>query len=452
MHNVKIDIMRRFPELPARRFAYPTQAAFLSQAALLEEEGPPKVPALACFLGFAVVCVAIVVAVLVQIDIVSTSTGRLIPSTPIQELQSFDGGIVQDIHVEEGQVVQVDDLLLTLQDPEAEAQLSRLLARQRALRAQAERVRRLAGMPVRSQSAPPPQAILHATRQMDILPLEEAAIASERALARAEIERRMDSLVKLQAMKRTMRTTLGLTKEELGAQRTLGEKGLSPRSVLLATERDAAEAALDIAEIEGQIAETQGTILEARRRLEDVIASRRQRHGDQLSSLMVDLDELDQQIPALRQRLLRSAVRAPTDGIVQTLVADRIGQVISPSDKLLELLPIDGPLLVEARLPTTEIGHVAKGQTVRIAVDGIEPHRAGYLEGHVEKLSPSTFIDDNGAPYYRALIALTNDELGGVRLVPGMTVQAQIKTGQRTILEYLLKPVYRAWDTAFRER
>jgi HlyD family secretion protein/adhesin transport system membrane fusion protein len=287
---------------------------------------------------------------------------------------------------------------------------------------------------------------------MDILPLEEAAIASERALARAEIERRMGSLANLQAMKKTMATTLGLANEELDAQRTLAAKGLASRSVLLATERDAAEAALDLAEVEGQIAETEATILEARRRLEDVIASRRQRHGDQLSSLMIDLGELEQQIPALQQRLARGAVRAPANGIVQKLDADLIGQVISPGDKLLESLLIDSPLVIEARLPTTEIGHVAPGQTVRIAVDGIEPHRAGYLGGHVEKLSPSTFIDEDGAPYYRALITLTNDELDGTRLIPGMTVQAQIKTGQRTILEYLLKPVYRAWDTAFRER
>ena len=438
--------------LPARRFAYPTQASFLSQAALLEEAGPPRVPALACFLGFALVCIAIVTSILVKIDVVSSSTGRLVSSTASQGIQSFDGGIVDNVHVQEGQVVDIDDVLLTLRDPEAEAQLSRLQARQTSLATQAKRLRQLAGINPSQQSFVQPQTVVFKNQQMAILPLEEAAIASERSLVRAEISRRMKNLVNLHSMQENISSKLRLANEKLATQRALHKKNLTPNAALLEAEREAADVHLDLTEIEGQIVETEATVLESKRRLEDVIASRRQRQGDQLSSIMVDLSELQQQIIAVRSRLGRGTIKAPIREVIQKLDANFIGQIVASGDKLLELIPTDSDLVVDARLPTTEIRHVLRGQNVRIAVDGIEPHRAGYLEGNVQHLSPSTFVDENGLPYYRALIALKSNELAGTPLIPGMTVQAQIKTDQRTIFEYLLKPVYRAWDTAFRER
>lgn len=443
---------RSLHSLPARRFAYPTQAVFLSQAALLEEVGPPKIPALACFLGFALVGIAIITSMLVKIDVVSTSTGRLVSSTANQSLQSFDGGIVDKIYVEEGQIVNPDDLLLTLRDPEAEAQLARLQARHTSLAAQAKRLHRLAGIAPLQQAIVPAKTAMLASQQMAILPLDEAAIASERSLVRAEISRHMKALANLHAVRGNASARLNLANEKLATQGLLHQRNLIPKPALYEAEREAAEAHLNVVEIEGQITKTEATILESNRRLTDVIAARRQRQGDQLSSIMVDLSEVQQQILSTKSRLERATFRAPTRGVIQELNASFSGQLVTPGDKLLELIAIDGDLIVDTRLPTTEIRHVMKGQKVRVSVDGIEPHRVGYLEGNVERLSPSTFVDENGLPYYRARIALNSNELAGARLIPGMTVEAQIQTDQRTILEYLLKPVYRAWNTAFRER
>jgi HlyD family secretion protein/adhesin transport system membrane fusion protein len=139
-------------------------------------------------------------------------------------------------------------------------------------------------------------------------------------------------------------------------------------------------------------------------------------------------------------------------GIVHELSVQHPGQTVTPGETLAEVIPIDVGLVAELRLPTTEVGHIHAEQPVRIAIDGLEPHRHGYLRGIVDRVSPSTFIDEDALPYYRVMISLDANELDSVPLVPGMTVQAQIKTGQRTMLEYLLKPIFRAWDTSFRER
>ena len=424
----------------------------MSQAALLEEVGPPKVPALACFLGFALVAVTIITCALVEIDVISSSTGRLVSSTPNHDVQSFDGGIVKTIHVDEGQLVNRDELLMTLQDPEAEAQLNRLQARRTSLAAQARRLRQLAELQPLRRTTPPPGLALLENQQMAILPVEEAAIASELALAQAELNRRIKTVESLRKQQRTTVAKVDLAEDKLARQQFLNEKRLTPKAVLLEAEREVISAKLDLTEIEGQIAENQAGILEAERRLDDVVASRRQRQSDKLSSIMVELSELEQQILTIKLRLERGVVRAPIRGVIQKLETNIVGQVVPPGNSLLEIIPIDDDLIVDARLPTTERRHVMTDQEVRLSIDGIDPHRVGYLDGKVQRLSPSTFVDENGLPYYRTLIALSSNELAGVRLIPGMTVQAQIKTDQRTILEYLLKPVYRAWGTAFQER
>ena len=437
---------------PMRRFAYPTQAKFMSQAALLEEAGPPRVPALACFLGFGLVCAAIIASMLIEIDVLSSNRGQIVPSSANHVLQSFHGGIVDQIDVEEGQIVDVGDRLLTLRDPEAEAQLRRLQARQASLSTQAQRLRTLADLNPDLLFANQSEMEEIKAEQMAILPLEEAATASERALARAEIGRRMQSLAGLRSVRGRATSKLALAEEKLAAQRVLYDKQLVPRSVFMGFQREVADAQLDLTEIEGQISEAEASLFEAQRRLDDIVAARRQRQGDRLSAVMADLSELRQQIIAVRERQERGVIKAPVQGVIQELVVHNPGQVVAPGDRLLELVPIESDLMVEVRLPTSEISHVREGQHARMTIDGMEPYRHGYLEGIVKKLSPSTFIDENGLPYYRAVIALATDELAGRPLIPGMTVRAQIKTGQRTMLEYLLKPIYRAWSNAFREQ
>ena len=437
---------------PMRRFAYPTQAKFVSQAALLEEAGPPRAPALACFLGFGLVCAAIIASMLIEIDVLSSNTGRIVPSSANHALQSFHGGIVEQIDVEEGQIVDPGDRLLTLHDPEAEAQLRRLQARQASLGTQAQRLRTLADLDSDLLFANLSEVNVNRAEQMTILPLGEAAAASERALARAEIGRRRQSLASLRSLSGRAASKLALAEEKLAAQRILYDKQLVPKSVFMGVQREVADAQLDVTEIEGQISDAEASLFEAQRRLDDIVAARRQRQGDRLSAVMADLGELQQQIIAIRERAERGIVRAPVRGVIQELSVRNSGQVVAPGEMLLELVPIDSELVVEVRLPTTDISHVHEGQDVRITVDGMEPYRHGYLEGIVKKLSPSTFVDEHGLPYYRAVIALATNQLAGRPLIPGMTVQAQIKTGERTMLEYLLKPIYRAWSNAFREQ
>ncbi len=437
---------------PARRFTFPTQGKFLSQAVLLEEAGPPRVPTLVCLLGFSLVLVAILTSAFVKIDIVSASIGEITTAIPNQVIQSFDGGIVEHVHVKKGQVVNVGDLVVTLKDPDAESQLKHLEARYSSLIGQLRRFQRLAGIKPSDDLDIEPPAPLLQIEQMSILPLNEAAISAERALLRAEIYRRELQLAGLNSMKKSLISNIDLARDQLEKQTILYEKNIIQESTIIGLKTALNNNDLQLAEIESQSTEVESSIIENRRRLENTITSNRQRYGDEISSSMVSIAELSEQINALRIRLERATIKATVKSIAHDILAKYPGQIIAPGDKVVELIPIETDFLVEARLPTNEVGHVSKGQEANISIDGIEPHRAGYLKGQIIHISPSTFIDDQGLPYYQVSMDLNERKIANTPLVPGMTVKAQIKTGQRTILEYLLKPIYRAWDSAFKER
>ena len=436
----------------SRRFAFPSQTAFLSQAAHLEEAGPPRAPALVCMLGFVFVAVAIIAGMLIQIDVVTSSGGSIVATDGNAVIQSFDGGIVDRIEVQEGQIVEAGDVLVKLSDPDGEAQLNRLTLREAALFAQTRRLQALVGMPFIESMEMSNRVAAIADEQLEILDLGTEALISEQLFVQAEIDRRSTALQNARNLEKRAGSRLSLTQEKLSKDRALFTKGLLPKTKFLETEQEVIDARFELTEIQGQIDDAEASLAESKRRLENVVASRKQTQGDQLSSTLIELNETRQQIVTMRQRLERAVIKAGARGIIMELKVQHRGQTVAPGAQVAELVPIDGGLTAQARLTPSEISHVRPGQPVRIAIDGIEPHRHGYLEGDISAISPSTFVDENGLPYYRALIDLENNHLGDLPLVPGMTIQAQAITGQRTILEYLLKPIYRAWQTAFRER
>jgi len=451
MSDVRTD--RRSPAIATgRRFAFPTEKTFLSQAVLLEEAGPPRAPALVCLLGFAFVAIAVLAAALIEIDVVTSSTGQIVATDGNQILQTFDGGIVDRVEAEQGQIVEDGDVLLTLKDPEAEAQLDRLTLREAALFAQVRRFQSLLALPSTARIQQSTAARAASDEQLVLLDIERDALLAENSFVQAEVDRRSKALENVRALEKEASERLILIEDQLSSHRQLYDKGLLSKTELLDIQQQTIDAISELKEVQGQIREAEAAHAESKRRLLNVIASRRQSQGDQLSSVLIDLHEIRQQIKATHQRLDRREIKAMSRGVVMELKVQHQGQSVPPGDPIAEIIPIDGGMQAQARLSPSEISHVHPGQAVRIAIDGIEPHRHGYLEGIVELISPSTFIDENALPYYRALIGLASDHLDGMPLTPGMTVQAQIKTDRRTILEYLLKPVYRAWSTAFRER
>jgi len=178
--------------------------------------------------------------------------------------------------------------------------------------------------------------------------------------------------------------------------------------------------------------------------------------GEIVGSVAAEIAELKEQLIKFGDRVDRLHIRAPISGYVSNLSINTIRAVIEPSQVLMEVVPVDKELIVESKISTQDIGHVHVGQAAVIKVGKYDPQRFGVIEGEVDRISPSTYMDEENQPYYKAQIVLAKKYLGTqpekYKLILGMTVTADILTGEKTVLNYLLKPVYRGFQNAFQER
>lgn len=169
-----------------------------------------------------------------------------------------------------------------------------------------------------------------------------------------------------------------------------------------------------------------------------------------------ELAEVREELVRLQHRVARTEVTAPTRGYVKGLNVNTVGGVMAPGQVLMEIVPADQDLVVEARISTRDIGHVSVGQTAKVKIDTYDFARYGAITGRLKRISATTFQDDKGAPYYKGTIVLDRRHVGTEPqrnpVLAGMTVQAEIVTGAKSILEYLLKPIRNSVDRAFHER
>ena len=169
-----------------------------------------------------------------------------------------------------------------------------------------------------------------------------------------------------------------------------------------------------------------------------------------------ELAEVESTLIRLQARDARQSIVAPVAGIVQGMSITSSDAVIAPGQVILQIVPVDKELLVEARILPQDIGHVHNGQQAKLKFVSYDYSRFGTLDGTLKQISASTYLDQENQPYYRAEISIDKNYLGQrpgeLDILPGMTLTADIQTGQKTLLEYLLRPVTRGFDSAFRER
>jgi HlyD family type I secretion membrane fusion protein len=169
-----------------------------------------------------------------------------------------------------------------------------------------------------------------------------------------------------------------------------------------------------------------------------------------------EIAEVKQSLIKLEDRADRLNVIAPISGVVQALSVNSINAVAEPGKIILRIVPMDDELIIESRILPNDVGHVHIGQSADVKVASYDSSRFGSIEGVVKQISATTYLDEKNNPYYRAEISLNKAWVGDnperMKIIPGMTVQANIETGKKSILAYLLRPISRGFDNAFSER
>jgi adhesin transport system membrane fusion protein len=403
-----------------------------------------------------VTALMIVWAALAHVDEVTRGEAKVIPSRQLQLVQSFDGGVVSEILVKEGQVVEKDQLLLKIDETRATSGVRESAAQGFALRARHARLRALAEG---SKFLPPTAATGNAEEQRIVD--EERRLYENRlselntllAINQQQLQQRQQELGEMRARKTAAERSLDLGQQELAKTKPLLASGAVSEVDILRLEREVSRARGDSEQSTAQIARVQASIGEAQRKSQETELLFRNEARKEMSEVLGKLNALNEGAVALADRVDKSQIKSPVRGRVQRLLANTVGGVVQPGKDIVEIVPLDDALVLEARVQPKDIAFIAPGQAATVKFSAYDFSIYGGMAAEVENISPDTVIDERGNAYYlvrvRTVGAKFNDKLP---IIPGMTAEVDILTGNKTVLSYLLKPVLKAREYAFRER
>jgi adhesin transport system membrane fusion protein len=412
------------------------------------------------FLGASIALVVLFLTwtTLGELDVVSSAVGEVVPSSKVKSVQHLEGGIVSEILVREGQHVKEGQTLIELAPTTTDSQLEEVNVRLKSLRAKQARliseIKALtepefpADLVQGSPDLVAQNVALFRTRQQRVKGQvdEQNQIIAQRDQEIREVEARIAH----------NQEAIKLVQDQIKISDRLMELNLTNRMKHLDLLKEQEN-------LRGQINADNTTLPTKRAAQKQAFARLDAIRAGFIEEVRLDLDETGRNVDELTQRkrkledsYTRTTIRAPVDGIVKTLHVATLGGVIAPGGTVVDIVPADDRLVVDARLPTRDIGYVRAGQRAKVRLASSDASRFGALEGQVETVSPDTLTTDQGVPFYKVRIATQQNhfENRGLRydLFPGMQVQADIQTGTRTVLEYLLDPYFRSVETALRER
>ena len=408
-------------------------------------------------IGFVVIFV--IWAAFAELERTVRGMGRVIPSSQLQVVSNMEGGVVQDILVRPGQQVRAGAPLIRL-DPtqmgsefgSGQATLSALTVKIARLQAEIE------GRSPVYPAAPDPatadqiriEQALHASRMADLSSLTSAAAARA-----AQAER---SVAEAQAAYQARVTARDSRLSEARILRPLVERGIEPRLSLAQAESAATIAASEAQQAAEAISRARASVAEARSALAQIRQEWRAQAANELATAQAELAARRRAQPALAERVDRTVIRAPLAGRINRVLVTTRGGTARPGEPLVEIVPSDESLLVEARVRPDDIAFVSLGQESRVAITAYDRAVYGALDGHVVAISPDAVSDERtGETFYLVRVRTDENALldqGGRRMPigPGMVAEVNILGDTRTVLQYILSPITKLSETAFRER
>ncbi|CAM6793851.1 HlyD family type I secretion periplasmic adaptor subunit [Leclercia adecarboxylata] len=424
--------------------------------ALLDDA--PRVVRVTLWAIFAFFIAMILWASLASIDEVTRGEGRAIPSSRLQKVQNLEGGIVAEVFVHEGEVVKAGAPLLRLDDTQfrsnaGETQADRLAlqARIQRLTAQLNDASTLTLAPEIIQQAPD-----IANGEMELFASVNKRIQSELAGLNEQLVQKKQELLDFQGKASQYRRSLGLQQQEVSMSEPLVAKGAISKVEVLRLRRGVVETQGQLDSVTLAIPRAEAAIKEIESKVSETRGRYRSEALGQLNEARTDLSKIEASGKAITDRVNRTLVTSPVRGVVQQLLVNTIGGVIQPGNDLVEIVPLDDKLLVEAKIRPQDIAFLRPGQEATVKFTAYDYTIYGGLKGTLEQISPDTVTDKDGKSFYIIRLRTDKNHLGTdekpLLIIPGMVASVDIITGKKTVMAYLLKPILRAKAEAFRER
>jgi len=394
-----------------------------------------------------------------QIDEVTRGEGKAIPSSKVQKIQNLEGGIVSQIFVHEGQVVQAGESLMRL-DPtrfksnvgETEADRMAMFLRVERLSAEVEERELSISDEVRDKA--PDQA----SSEEALFQSRQQQLKDEVGGLQQQSVQKQQELREFAAKQIQYRNSLAMLRQEIAMSAPLVAQGAMSQVELLRLKRSEVENQGQLDGTTLAIPRAEAAVKEVDRKIAETRSRFRSDALKELNEARTDLSKAEATGKALEDRVNRTLVTSPVRGIVKQLLVNTIGGVIQPGSDLLEIVPLDDTLLVEARIRPQDIAFLRPGQHATVKFTAYDYTIYGGLEADLEQIGADTITDKDkeGKSYYLIYLRTHKSHLGpedkSLLIIPGMVASVDIMTGKKTILSYLLKPILRARAEALRER
>jgi len=431
-----------------------------SLGAAVLEQAPRRLHIILIFWVVTIILLFIWMSV-AKVDEITRGQGEVVPSGENQTIQNLEGGIVEEILVHPGDQVKKGQLLLKINNQKSTSGFESSQMSAQSLRARAKRLRAEAN----GEKFSPSDSELK-----EMSPHVREFIETERSLYNSrqykyqatfeilhqQLKQRQLELKSAKAQVAHLKDSRNLIQQEVEMTEPLVKKGVKPKIEFLRLKREANNIEREYQTAYLSVPRCESAVEELRQKIEEhrylFIADAKQ----QLNDTVAQLNRAENSTTALADQVRRTLVRSPANGIVQRLFVHTVGGVIKPGENLLELVPIDEMLLVEARVKPADIAFVYLGQPATVKFSAYDYSIYGGLKGKVTRISADTIKDNRGAIFYTIRVLTDKNYLGSddnpLKIIPGMTTTVNIITGKKTVLDYILKPILKTKTYTFSER
>jgi len=401
--------------------------------------------------------VALTWAALARVDEVTRGEGKIIPSSRVQVVQNLEGGILTEILVHEGDIVEKDQPLLRLDDIRFASSYRETRAKYLALLASAARLKAEA----EQQQASMPDVVLQedpalAENELALFRSRAAELASNRNTLEQQEEQTRLEIEELTAKRNKLARSHALVKQELAMSEPLAADGAISEVELLRLKRTVNDTRGELEAAELAIPRLQSAHEEVKSKIKDLEIRFRTEARSDLNSVENELSSMQETMRGQQDRVTRTLVKSPVRGTVKQLMVTTVGGVIQPGMDLVEIVPLDSSLVVEAHVRPSDIAFLHPDQDAVVKLSAYDYAIYGGLPAKLEHISADTITDVNGESFFLIRVRTERSYLGTdaapLQIIPGMTAMVDILTGEKTVLDYLLKPVLRARERALRER
>ncbi|WP_373974347.1 HlyD family type I secretion periplasmic adaptor subunit [Chitinibacter sp. SCUT-21] len=393
-----------------------------------------------------------------EIDEVTVAEGKVIPSSQVQVIQNLEGGIVANIPVKVGEVVKKGQILMKLDEKRFSSSLDESNVKQDAL---AAKIARLSAEANGTAFVPPPQimkrnpALIDAEQQL--FNSRKREIESSVAILQSEAAQRNHDIAAMRAKLAKLESGLKLAQEEYAMSKPLAEKNVISQIDFMHLQRQMSDLSGEINETRSAIPSLQSSLSETNGKIAGVYAKAKADAANELSTAQAELDATSATTVALSDRFERTTIRAPLAGIVKLIKVNTVGGVLQPGMDVMEIVPLEDNLLVEAKIRPSDIGFLRPKQEAMVKLTAYDFSIYGGLQADVETITADSIVDEaKKESYYLVRVRTRSNHLGdkqhNLPIIPGMLSTVHIKTGKKTVMQYLLKPIVKAKNEAMRER